>query len=167
MNDLSVASPSSIANILISGGYQGKIEKIEDYYLVQTAAEGWSINIRFMAETHSSSDEIATSIQFWSFWKINREHAAKLIDISNHMNSTYRFVKTFINQSTHSHHAEIIYDHYCVDGLTENTFKNMMAHFIEVRRYFFESYIKKCSEEEKILKDHPNNEETRIFQQFH
>jgi hypothetical protein len=158
MKILTAASPSYISSVLIKNGYQGKIDKTNDYYFVQTSSEGWTVNIRFFGDTPQSSDEARGSIQLWSFWPIDQSDIGFVIEISNDINNTHRFVKTFVSAFDDKAYAEISADHYCPEGITEEVLLAYLHHFTEVRRDFYnkckEHYQLKAASEENRQEPH-------------
>ena len=142
MKILTAATPTFISSILIENGYQGKIDKTNDYYYVQTSLEGWTVNIRFFGDSPKHPDEVAGSIQLWSFWPIDQSDIGFVKEISNDINNAHRFVKTFVSTFDDKAYAEISADHYCPEGINGDIVLAYLYHFAEVRRDFYN----KCKE---------------------
>ena len=131
-------TPAAIAKFLQEAGYQGKVECNNDYCYVYTSAEGWRLSIRFYGDVPKTPDEITRSFQFWSFWSISSDDVPMILDVGNSINNDLRFATAYVRTGKDDNFAEISYDYYCPDGISENTFISLMENFVSVRRTFYE-----------------------------
>lgn len=138
MHILTALTPANIANLLRDAGYLGKIESFDDYFYVYTSSDGWGLNIRLFGDMPKSPDELATSIQYWSYWKIPLEETDLIQPVCNELNMNNRFIKCFITKGDECAYPTIVHDVYCLDGIGEKVFIALLEHFVVVRRSFFD-----------------------------
>lgn len=132
-------TPARAAQLLQGSGYKGKIDRIGEYVMVRSGAQGANFQLYFYKEQPKSENDVCSSIQFSASWGGVEENTVQtLIDKCNDFNRDYRYAKGYVSGQANGRSITIDLDFNFPDGVSDQAFgecvdlfEGCMANFLQ------------------------------------